>query len=62
MEKQLRRDPNNKVLGGVCAGLANYMDIDPVAVRHAFVLGTLFWGVGPIAYLNMWLIVPVEGS
>lgn len=60
MEKQLRRNTDDKVLGGVCSGLANYMDVDPVAVRLAFVLGTLFWGIGPLIYLVMWLIVPAK--
>lgn len=61
MEKKLTRNMDNKVLGGVCSGLAEYMDIDPVAVRLAFVLSTLFWGIGPILYLIMWLVVPTKG-
>ena len=33
MKKELRRDPNNKIIAGVCSGIANYLDIDPVIIR-----------------------------
>lgn len=60
MAKQLRRDLSNNVLGGVCSGLAKYLDIDPIAVRIAFLLAFFFWGIGPLIYLIMWLVVPAE--
>ena len=33
MKKELRRDPNNKIIAGVCSGIANYLEIDPVIIR-----------------------------
>ena len=60
MAKQLRRDMSNNVIGGVCSGLAKYLDIDPIAVRLAFLLAFLFWGIGPLIYIIMWLLVPSE--
>ena len=33
MKKELRRDPNNKIIAGVCSGIAKYLDIDPVIIR-----------------------------
>jgi len=50
------------MLGGVSAGLAAYFDIDPVIVRLAWVLGTVFsGGAVAIAYVVLWIVVPEEG-
>jgi phage shock protein PspC (stress-responsive transcriptional regulator) len=54
----LKRNLQNKVIGGVCSGLADHFGIDPVVMRLIFVLGFIFWGVGPIIYLIMWLLMP----
>ncbi len=61
--KRLTRSTSDKMLGGVCAGLANYFDIDPTLVRLAFV-GLFFLGAGSplLIYLVLWLIMPEEGS
>ena len=57
--KQLRRSSSDKVLGGVCSGLAHYFGVDPVLVRVAFVVaGLLTGGALVIAYLIMWIIIP----
>jgi phage shock protein PspC (stress-responsive transcriptional regulator) len=56
--KQLFRDQNRKILGGVCAGLANYFNVDAVWVRLFFALLTAGWGVGLLIYLIMWIVVP----
>lgn len=57
--KRLFRDPNDKLLGGVCSGLAAYFGIhDTVWVRIAFVLFTVLGGSGVIAYLILWAIIP----
>lgn len=56
--KQLFRDQNRKILGGVCAGLANYFNVDAVWVRLFFALLTAGWGVGLLIYLVMWIVVP----
>lgn len=52
---KLYRNADDKVLGGVCSGIANYLAIDPVILRVIFVLlfGALFW-----VYILLWIIVP----
>jgi phage shock protein PspC (stress-responsive transcriptional regulator) len=59
--KKLFRDENNKVLGGVCSGLANYFNIDAVIVRIIFVV-LLFSGIGFLTYIIMWVAVPSSAS
>ena len=49
---------DDRVLAGVCGGLATYMEVDPVWVRLGFVAGTLFWGVGLIVYALLWITLP----
>ena len=58
----LKRNTNNKIIGGVCSGLADFLGIDAVLVRLAFVLAFLFWGAGPIIYIILWLLMPGEKS
>ena len=60
--KKLYRSRNNKMIAGVCGGLAVYLNIDPTIVRLAFVLLALFQGFGVLAYLVLWVIVPLEGA
>lgn len=48
---------SNSQIAGVCAGLAEHFDIEPFWVRLAFVLAFLFWGVGVISYLILWVIM-----
>jgi phage shock protein PspC (stress-responsive transcriptional regulator)/uncharacterized FlaG/YvyC family protein len=55
--KSLYRDENNKVLGGVCSGIAAYFNIDPVIVRVLFVVFGIT-GVGFLLYLILWIFVP----
>ncbi len=55
--KRLFRDENDKVLGGVCSGLANYFNIDVVIARIIFVV-LLFSGIGFLTYIIMWIAVP----
>lgn len=59
--RTLYRDENNKVLGGVCSGIAAYFHIDPVIVRILFVV-FLFTGVGVLLYLLLWVFVPGNTS
>ena len=57
--KQLTRSITNRMITGVCAGLGDYMNIDPTVVRLLFVLGFFLTGPGIlIAYLIMAIIVP----
>lgn len=59
--KRLFRDENDKVLGGVCSGLANYFNIDVVIARVIFVV-LLFSGVGFLTYIIMWIAVPSSAT
>ena len=56
--KALYRDQTRKILGGVCAGMGNYFNVDPVWVRLLFALFTVAWGFGLLIYIVMWVIVP----
>ena len=56
--KQLYRDQSRKILGGVCAGLGNYFNVDAVWVRLFFALLTFAWGFGILVYLIMWIAIP----
>ncbi len=58
--KKLYRSRKNKVLGGVCGGLGDYFDIDPVLIRIIFAVALIFHGFGVLAYIIMWIIVPEE--
>ncbi len=62
--RQLTRSTKNRLVAGVAGGLAEYLDVDPVAVRIGFVIGSLLLGGigGPIVYLVMWAVVPEEGK
>nr|MBA3286100.1 PspC domain-containing protein [Nitrosopumilus sp.] len=59
VKKRLFRDPDDKVLGGVCSGISKYLGIDPIWLRLAFVVLTLL-GVGTfiIIYIILWVIMP----
>lgn len=59
-EKRFTRDMQNAKLGGVCAGIARYFDIDVTIVRILWVLAVLFGGCGILAYLVCWIIMPEE--
>jgi phage shock protein PspC (stress-responsive transcriptional regulator) len=52
------RNADDKLLGGVCSGFAAYINADPLVVRLAFLLAVLGFGVGPVLYLILWIIVP----
>ena len=58
-KKRLYRDTDNAVIAGVAAGLARYFDVDPVIVRIIFVVSVFFNGLGILAYIVLWLVVPV---
>jgi phage shock protein PspC (stress-responsive transcriptional regulator) len=58
---RLYRDGSDKFLGGVCAGIANYMNVDPAIVRLIFAIITFGgFGTGIIIYLALWIILPVK--
>lgn len=51
---------NNRVIGGVCAGIASRLNIDPVIVRGLAVVGLLFFGFIPLLYGALWLWMPSQ--
>jgi len=62
MDKKLYRSDTNKVISGVCGGLGDYFDIDPVLVRVITVILALAHGVAIVAYVVAWIIVPKRES
>ena len=56
--KKLYRSKSNRVFAGVCAGVAEYFNIDPTVVRVAWAIASLFAFVGVIAYIACALIIP----
>lgn len=58
--RRLYRADNDKILGGVCAGLANYLRLDPAVVRIIFALMTLGWGSGVLLYIILWIVLPTR--
>ena len=58
-KKRLTRS-NNKMIGGVCAGLAEYLDLDPTIVRIVWVLMVFFTGFGGLLYVILWLVMPKQ--
>ncbi len=59
MENKLYRDEQNKTIGGVCAGLSDYFNIDVSWIRVIFLIA-LFMSVGFPAYLIFWIVVPAK--
>ena len=56
--KKLYRNTENKMLAGVCSGIADYFDIDPTLVRLGWVLFSLLGGTGLLAYIIAAIIIP----
>jgi phage shock protein PspC (stress-responsive transcriptional regulator) len=54
------RNPNNRILGGVCGAVAEYFGWDAAFVRIAFALLVLLGGVGIIPYFYAWIVVPTK--
>ncbi|HEX2963106.1 MAG: PspC domain-containing protein [Ignavibacteria bacterium] len=62
MRERLYRSQKDKMIAGVCGGLAEYFDVDPVIIRIAFVAATILSGMGLIVYILLWIIVPYKES
>ena len=58
--KKLYRSQKEKMVAGVCGGLGEYLDLDPTLIRIIWVVITLMGGAGLLAYLVMWIVVPLE--
>jgi phage shock protein PspC (stress-responsive transcriptional regulator) len=60
--KRLLRPRDGRMAAGVCAGLAAYFGVDVNLVRLGFGVVTVFYGLGILAYLIAWVILPEEGE
>lgn len=62
MNTRILRSSSDKMLGGVCGGLATSLGIDPLFIRLFFVLVALGDGIGVFLYILLWIIIPEEGK
>ncbi len=60
MKKKLYRSSRGKILAGVCTGLGEYFEIDPVLIRALFIIALFSGGIGIMLYVVMWIIMPKE--
>ena len=58
MEKKLYKSSKDKKLDGVCAGIAEYLDVDSTLIRLAWILFTVLGGAGILAYIIAALVMP----
>lgn len=57
---EIKRDTKNNILGGVCSGIANRFNIDPVFVRILFVAASFVFGIFVALYIILWIVLPQE--
>jgi len=55
---RMYRDPDHRIIGGVCSGMGAYWDIDPLIIRVIFVALVLAGGVGALVYLILYIVLP----
>jgi phage shock protein PspC (stress-responsive transcriptional regulator) len=60
--KRLMRSSRDKKLGGVCAGVADYFDLDSTLVRIIWLLAVLCAGTGGLLYIILWIALPLAPS
>lgn len=58
MHMKLSRSQHDRMIGGVCGGLAEYFAIDSTVVRLIFAFSILFFGVSPLLYIILWILMP----
>jgi phage shock protein PspC (stress-responsive transcriptional regulator) len=56
---RMYRDPDHRLIGGVCSGIGAYWNIDPLIIRIIFVALTLAGGIGAMVYLILYIVLPV---
>jgi|SRR5690242_4799694 phage shock protein C len=59
VRKRLVRSSTDKKVAGVCAGLADYFDLDVTIIRIVWILAVLFAGTGVLVYLILWIALPL---
>lgn len=60
--RRFYRNPDDKILGGVCSGISAYFNLDPVWFRLLFALAVIFAGSGFMIYIILWIIIPQANS
>lgn len=60
--KKLHRDEENKMIGGVCAGIANVSGLDVTVIRLLWVFTLLYAGFGLIPYVILWILLPKKSE
>lgn len=60
MTKRLQRSRAERMIAGVCGGVAEYFELDPTLVRLIWVAVSLMAGAGILLYLIMWVVMPLE--
>ena len=58
--KRIYKNKKEGKLGGVCSGVGDYLDIDPVIIRLIFVFSVFVWGSGILIYIILWAIIPTN--
>ncbi|MFA6005564.1 MAG: PspC domain-containing protein [Patescibacteria group bacterium] len=59
---RLYRSESDRMIGGVCAGIADYFGVDASLIRILFITITLFGGSGVLLYFILWVVIPLESS
>lgn len=57
-ETRLYRSRTNTVIGGVCGGLGEYLNVDPILFRILFALALIIGGSGLLVYIILWIVIP----
>jgi len=60
MTKKLYRSREDRWVGGVCGGLARYLDVDPIVIRLIALILVLCAGGGLLVYIIAWIVIPEE--
>ena len=60
--KRLYRSKSESVIAGICGGLGNYFNSDPILFRVLFVVAAIFGGSGVLVYIVLWIAVPEDPS
>lgn len=62
MKNRLYRNQENRVMGGVCAGLGEFLGIDPIFIRIFFVIWVILGELAVLVYLVLWLVIPPKSA
>lgn len=60
--KRLYRSNTNRILGGVCGGIGEYLSVDPTIIRLLLIIFALIYGSGILIYLLAWVVIPKNPS